>query len=50
MTKEQLADLVADMRAKQNFFKAFGEKYKAACVMAERQVDEAVRNILLGKW
>ena len=49
MTKEQFADMVADMRAKQNFRKLFGDKYKASCVMAERDVDEAVRNILMGK-
>lgn len=50
MTKEQLADLVADMRAKQRFEYLYPGRYKYECMKAEQEVDEAVKNIHMGKW
>lgn len=52
MTKEQLADLVSDMRAKQKFERLWPKNadYRFKACEAEHKVDEAVRNIFLGKW
>lgn len=50
MTKEQLADLVADMRAKQKFYYLWPDKYKFDCIQAESKVDEAIKKIHLGLW
>lgn len=52
MTKEQLADLVTNMRAKQKFCYLWPEnnQFKFECAKAEQEVDEALRKICLGLW
>lgn len=50
MTKEQFCDLVAEMRAQQKFAYLWPDKYKASCILAEQKVDEAIKNIHVGKW
>lgn len=52
MTKEQLADLVTNMRAKQKFCYLWpkNNQFKLECAKAEQEVDEALRKIYLGLW
>ena len=52
MTKEQLADLVTNMRAKQKFSYLWpkNNQDKLECAKAEQEVDEALRKIYLGLW
>lgn len=50
MTKEQLADLGAKMRAQQKFAHLWPKKYAFTCAKAEHEFDEAIKNIFLGKW
>lgn len=48
MTKEQLADMVAEMRGLQNLAKLWPDKYKFQCIRQEEIVDLEIKKIRSG--